>query len=152
DGNLYVVDLGATSFQGNVLQYNPDGSFNHVFTPTNPTDPGDLLLQFPSDALFDAEGHLVTATLGPAYPPNLAGSINQYNGDGSFSQVLVSSSQFPDQGTGTSGVSPSQLAYLPGSSTLTVNGTLNPGGPTTPGVFTAGNVTFAPGSSFAVVV
>src|SRR5262249_29246147 len=108
--------------------------------------------QFPSDALFDAQGHLVTANLGPAYPPDLAGSINQYNTDGSFNQTLVISSQFPDMGTGTSGISPSQLALLPSSAGIIVNGTLNPGTTATPGVLTVGSVTFSPGSTFAVAL
>jgi hypothetical protein len=154
DGQFYVVDLGATSFQGNILQYNNDGSFSQVFTPTDPADPGNLLFQFPSDALFDAQGHLLTANLGPAYPPNLAGSINEYNGDGSFSQVLVDSSQFPDMGTGTSGISPSQLALLSSSPRPSpgaiVQGTLSPAGTATPGVLTVGSMTFNPGSTFAV--
>jgi len=117
DGELYVVDLGATSFQGNVLQFNPDGSFSKIVTSTDPSDPGDLLYQFPSDVLFDGQGHMLTANLGSAYPPNLAGSINQYDTDGSFDQTLVSSSQFPDTGPGTSGISPSQLALLPNAVT-----------------------------------
>src|SRR4029077_7952194 len=33
DGKFYVVDLGATSFQGNVLQFNADGSFSKIVTP-----------------------------------------------------------------------------------------------------------------------
>jgi hypothetical protein len=158
DGNFYVVDLGATSFQGNVLQYNSDGSFSQVFTPTDPTAPGNLLFQFPSDALFDAQGHLLTANLGPAYPPTLAGSINQYNGDGSFNQALVTSSEFPDMGTGTSGISPSQLALLSSSPSPSPSGraaghgTLNPGGTATPGVLTVGSFTFNQGSTFAVAL
>jgi hypothetical protein len=158
DGQFYVVDLGATSFQGNVLQYNNDGSFSQVFTPTDPADPGNLLFQFPSDALFDGQGHLLTANLGPAYPPNLAGSINEYNSDGSFSQVLVDSSQFPDMGTGTSGISPSQLALLSSSPPPTpspsagaaVKAIPNPGEAATPGVITVKSVTFNSGSPFAV--
>ena len=156
DGKFYLVDLGATSFQGNVLQYNDDGSFSQVFTPTDPSDPGNLLFQFPSDALFDAQGQLLTANLGPAYPPNLAGSINEYNSDGSFSQVLVASSQFPDLGTGTSGISASQLALLssspPPSPGAIVQGTLSPGTTATPRVLTVGSVTFNPGSIFAVAL
>jgi hypothetical protein len=113
DGNFYVVDLGATSFQGNVLQYAPDGSFLKVVTPTDPTNPGDLLFQFPSDMVFDGQGHFLTANLGPAHPPNLAGSINQYNTDGTFDQVLVNSGEFPNTGSGTSGISPSEMAIAP---------------------------------------
>jgi hypothetical protein len=143
DGLFYVVDLGATSFQGNVLQYNNDGSFSQVFTPTDPADPGNLLFQFPSDALFDSQGNLLTANLGPAYPPNLAGSINQYNSDGSFNQVLVASSQFPDLGTGTSGISPSQLALISSAPAPRApgHGTPSTGETATSGVLAVGSVT-----------
>jgi hypothetical protein len=112
DGMLYVVDLGATSFQGNVLQFKPDGSFVKVVTPTGQGQPGNLLAQFPSDIVFDGQGHFLTGNLGSAFPPKLAGSINQYNADGTFDQTLVASSQFANTGPGTSGISPSQLALL----------------------------------------
>jgi hypothetical protein len=113
DGKFYVVDLGATTQQGNVLQYNGDGSFSKILTPTTSGAPGNLQFQFPSGILLDGQGHLLTGNLGPARPPNLAGSINQYNTDGTFVQALVASSQFPSTGTGTSGISPSQLVLLP---------------------------------------
>src|SRR5262249_41008966 len=113
DGKLYVVDLAATTFQGNVVQFNADGSFSKIVTPTGQGQPGNLLLQFPSGIVFDGQGPFLTANLGPAAPPTLAGSINQYNTDGSFGQVLVSSSQFPGTGSGTSGIAASQLVMLP---------------------------------------
>jgi hypothetical protein len=113
DGKLYVVDLGATSFQGNVLQFNADGSFSKIVTPTGAGQPGNLLFQFPSDVVFDGQGHMLTGNLGATYPPTLGGSINQYNTDGTFDQVLVSSAQFPNTGPGTSGIAPSQLVMLP---------------------------------------
>jgi hypothetical protein len=114
DGKLYVVDLGATSFQGQVLRFNANGSFNSVFVAAGTgANPGDLTFQFPSDATFDDQGHLITANLGPAYPPNLQGSINQYGAGGAFLSTLVSSGQFPSTGPGTSGISPSQIVYLP---------------------------------------
>ncbi|OWK37752.1 beta strand repeat-containing protein [Fimbriiglobus ruber] len=151
-GLLYVVDLGATSFQGNVLAYNPDGSFDKILTPTGTGQAGNLLNQFPSDIAFDTAGHFLTANLGPSYPPALAGSINQYNDDGTFDQAIVQSSQFPSTGTsGQSGVSPSQLALLSAPS-LTVNGTLTPGGATTPGALAAGDVNFAATGTFAVTI
>ncbi len=110
DGNLLVVDLGATSNIGQVLEYNKTtGAFDHVFTAAN-----SLQFQFPSDALYDAGGHLLTANLGPAFPPVLAGSISKFNADGSAAGTLVSSSDFPNTGPGTpSGISPSELALLP---------------------------------------
>jgi hypothetical protein len=72
DGDLYVVDLGATSFQGQVLKFNPNGTFNEVFTQPS----SSLEFQFPSTAVFNGQGDLLTANLGPAYPPNLQGSIS----------------------------------------------------------------------------
>jgi hypothetical protein len=105
DGELYVVDLGANTHNGQVLRYNPDGSFDTVFSqPAN-----SLQFQFPSDAAFTTDGRLLTANLGPNYPPNLQGSISQFAAGGSFISQLVTSSQFPHTGTGTSGISPSQL-------------------------------------------
>jgi hypothetical protein len=104
DGNLYVVDLGATNYNGQVLQYSPSGTFLKVFTQT-----GTLQYQFPSDAIFLANGNMLTANLGPSYPPNLAGSISQYDPTGAFQGTLDSSSLFPNTGPGTSGFSPSQI-------------------------------------------
>src|SRR5262249_33799514 len=49
DGMLYVVDLGATSFQGQVFKVNPDGSnTTGTLVATN-----GLFLEFPSDVAFD---------------------------------------------------------------------------------------------------
>src|SRR5262249_18430817 len=101
-------DLGATSFAGNVLRYNADGSFDEVFTQPTST----LMLQFPSDALFDPQGHLLTANLGPAHPPNLQGSIDQFASDGTFIQTLVSSSLFPTPGPKQPGIPTSQLVLF----------------------------------------
>lgn len=111
DGKLYVVDLGATSNVGKVVKFNADGTFNALVTPTS--GPGNLQFQFPSSIAFDGLGHFITANLGPAFPPNLQGTINQYNLNGTFAGTLVSSTQFPNTGQGTSGISPSQLVMLP---------------------------------------
>src|SRR5581483_3788732 len=73
DGKLYVVDLGATSFQGNVLRFNANGSFDVVYAKPNSGGQGNLQFQFPSDAVFDSQGQLDTANLGPAHPPGLMG-------------------------------------------------------------------------------
>jgi hypothetical protein len=118
NGNLFVVDLGATTNQGNVLEYNTNGSFDTVFTQPNAAGQGNLLYQFPSDAVFDTQGNLLTANLGATYPPNLAGSIYQFGSNGVFNQTLVSSSQFPSTGSGTSGISPSQLALFASPPTI----------------------------------
>src|SRR5262249_37981673 len=91
DGKFYVVDLGATSTTGNVLRYNPDGSFDTVYTQTNSTAQGSLTNQFPSDAVFDSQGNLITANLGLTFPPATQGSIYQYGPTGVFAQTLVSS-------------------------------------------------------------
>ncbi len=111
DGDLYVVDLGATNPQGNVYKFKPNGSFSAIVTPNSGT--GDLISQFPADVAFDGLGNMLTANLGPTYPPALAGSIYQYSLNGSFGKVLVSSSQFASTGPGTSGISPSELVMLP---------------------------------------
>ncbi len=118
DGKLYVVDLGATSNQGNVFQFSANGQTGSVITPTAPGAPGNLLFSFPSAAIFDGRGHLLTANLGPSFPPNLSGSINQYNANGTFRQTFVSSGAFPDNGSGISGFAPSQLAFLPPAAPL----------------------------------
>ncbi len=138
DGKLYAVDLGATSNVGRILRYNTDGSFDAVFTQANGAGQGNLMFQFPSDAKFNDQGQLLTANLGPAYPPNLQGSINLYGVDGVFAQTLVSSAQFPNTGAGTSGISPSQIVLAPtplvtavsptqgaasGGATVTITGT-----------------------------
>src|SRR5262249_32387639 len=76
-GTLVGVDLGATSTVGQILEFTPDGSFNHVFTAADSLD-----FQFPSDAVFDDQGRLIVADLGPARPPVLAGSIVRFRADG----------------------------------------------------------------------
>jgi sugar lactone lactonase YvrE len=125
-GGLYVVDLGATSpFAGKVLHYGADGSFIGVFTQSH------LQAQFPSDAVFTSSGQLITADLGPNYPPNLQGSLNLYASTGTFMKTLVSSSAFPNTGPGTSGFAPSQLTLNLGNQAPTIsaggNYTLNEG-------------------------
>ena len=120
-GKLYVVDLGATSNQGNVLSFNADGSFNEVYAQPNGGGQGSLLFQFPSDLVFDAQGRLDVGNLGPAYPPDLAGSINRYDSSGVFDTTLVSSTQFPNTTPSTSGISPSELALLDPPTITSVN-------------------------------
>ena len=154
DGNLYVVDLAATApdGQGNILEFNADGSFIGIFTQPQGETNGSLQYEYPSDMVFDNESHVLTANLGYAYPPGQAGSINEYNAvDGSFNQTLVNSVSFPtNPNSGFSGISPSQLALYPTSSTITVAGVLTPGNGTEPGVLTAGSVTFLDGGTFSV--
>jgi hypothetical protein len=115
DGNLYVVDLGATNGVGQVLQFSATGSFLKVYAQPA----SSLAFEFPSAAIFLPNGNLLTADLGPANPPNLEGSIAQYDSTGNFLKTLVSSSQFTSTGQGTSGISPSQLLLdVPKSSSL----------------------------------
>ena len=109
NGDLFVTDLGAVSNQGQILGFNPDGTFDSVFAGTGAT--GNLQFQFPSTAIFDGSGTLYTANLGPAYPPSLQGSINKYDSSGAFLSTLVNSGAFPAGPTG-SGVSPSQLVFF----------------------------------------
>ena len=141
------MDLGATSNKGQVLRFNADGTFDKQYDQPA----GGLTFQFPSDLAFDAQGRLFTANLGPAYPPALQGSVNRYLAGGTFDQTLLSSAQVGNTTANTSGFSPSQLVFLPAAG-VTVNGTLQPGGPGTPGVLTAGDVTFGAGGTFAVAL
>ncbi len=122
DGKFYLTDVGGFSFpfQGNIFQFNANGSFSNVVTPTVPGQPGNLQLQFPSATLFDGQGHFYTANLGMNSSSPLAGSINEYNTDGTFNKTLVSSSQFPDPGTGNAGIAPSQMVFLPTPAPLVV--------------------------------
>ena len=126
DGKLYVVDLGASAGQhGQVLRFTASGSFDTTFVASGTgSNPGDLRFQFPSDAVFDTLGNLDTADLGPTYPPTLAGSINQYSSTGVYTTALVTSSQFSNTGSGTSGIAPSQLVFFapPTTTMLTDNG------------------------------
>ncbi|WP_020474269.1 cadherin-like domain-containing protein [Zavarzinella formosa] len=119
DGDLLVVDLGPNqpTYNGQVLRYNPDGTHDAtdpVFTPAF-----SLAGQFPSDGIFDPQGNFLTANLGPAYPPNLQGSITRFRADGSLDTslnatgTLVSSASFPNTVPGFSGISPTQLALIP---------------------------------------
>jgi hypothetical protein len=105
DGKLYVVDLGATTHIGQVLRFNANGTFDEVFTPSSQP----LAYQFPSDAVFNSGGDLLTADLGPSYPPKLEGSIDEFGPGGGLLRTLVSSSQFAETTPGNSGFSPSQL-------------------------------------------
>jgi hypothetical protein len=114
DGDLYVVDLGATNGVGQVLKFSPTGNFIKVFTKGSA-----LTDQFPSDAIFLPNGDLLTANLGLNYPPNLTGSISMFGPAGAFKKTLDSSSLFPNTGPGTSGFSPSQIV-LDGAQPLTL--------------------------------
>jgi sugar lactone lactonase YvrE len=59
DGNLYVVDL----LLGAVRRYDLNGNFIGGLIPAG----GQLFNQFPSDLLFDRQGHLLVADLGASY-------------------------------------------------------------------------------------
>ena len=130
-GKLFVVDLGATTDAGQVLRFNANGTFDGVFATPSTALKG----QFPSDAVFNSGGDLLTADLGPAYPPALQGAISEFNPNGSFMKTLVSSSKFPNTGTGTSGFSPSQLTLFAGDRAPTASAggsyTINEGSPLT---------------------
>ena len=137
DGKLYVTDLAATSYQGNVLRFNTDGTFDGIYAQPDGMGNGSLLFAFPSDLAFDAQGRLDTANLGPYYPGSLAGSIYRYDANGNFDTYLVTSAQFPVTGPGTSGISPSQLVYLPtGTVTTLADNGPNPSSPDQAATFT----------------
>ena len=115
NGNLYVVDLAATSpdGQGNVLEFDSNGNYVKIFTQSQGFTPGSLDYQFPSDLVFDGAGHLITANLGGGYPPAQGGGLYEYNLDGTFAQSLVNSGQFPTYaGSGFSGISASALTLI----------------------------------------
>src|SRR5262249_32038916 len=153
NGQLYVVDLGAFDGSGQILTFDSNGNFVSTFAASGTgANKGDLFAQFPSSAAFDSQGNLLSANLGPIGPTtgnftNYDGSIYEYSSTGTFIQHstqsggLVDSSQFPQTGPTTdfNGIIPSELIYLPSFGT-TVNGTLNPGSTTTPGILTAGDV------------
>ncbi len=159
DGNFYVADLGATSFQGQVLQYRPSGAFLSSYAAPS----SSLLFQFPSGLLFDSAGRLLVANIGPAgggsMPSvSLAGSINRYDDTGANGTTFISSSVFPNTGpnpspppTNKSGFAPSDLELTAaGSIAVPAGGSINPGTAGSPGTLTAGDVTFAAGSTFTV--
>ncbi len=169
NGTLYVVDLAAFTGAGQILTYDSTGAYLSTFVASGDgTNPGDLEGQFPSNAVFDAQGNLLVANLGPTgptteQPDTFSGSIYEYSSSGAFvsfptvSGGLVDSSQFPDTGFDSStqqtitGIIPSELIYEPASG-ITVNGTLIPGSSSTPGILTTGDVSFESGSTFSVAL
>jgi outer membrane protein assembly factor BamB len=69
NGNLLVVDL----FGDQILEYNPDGSFNSQFAQINidrgpSPPPGADASDNPSDITLDGDGNLIVAVLGPTNP------------------------------------------------------------------------------------
>lgn len=94
NGNLLVVDL----FGDQILEYNPDGSFNRQFAqieldlgpnPPPTADPSDN----PSDIIFDGDGNLIVAVLGPTNPSagQTYGTLLKFDlNGGSPIQTLVS--------------------------------------------------------------
>jgi streptogramin lyase len=71
DGNLYVVDL----LLGAVRRYDPTGASINDFIAAA----GQLDNQFPSDLLFDRNGNLLVADLGPSYT-DPDGNIKAFDG------------------------------------------------------------------------
>jgi streptogramin lyase len=110
-GKLYLVDLGATTHIGHVLRFNANGTFNEVFTHSSQS----LAFKFPSDAVFNSAGDMLTADLGLNYPPHLAGSIDEFGAGGGLLRTLDGGSQFAETTPGNSGFSPSQLTLNLGS-------------------------------------
>src|SRR5262249_58275742 len=95
-GNHSVTDMAASATHGGPNRgFTAGGAFDRVSaSPAN-----SLLNQFPADAVFTPDGHLLTANLGLTYPveffgPGTDGSIFEFNGNGSFSRGL-SSVAFP---------------------------------------------------------
>src|ERR1043165_654089 len=107
DGNLYAVELGPLApYQGEVLRFNATGAFDEIYS-----QPSDVMqFQFPSDLVFDDQGRMITANIGPHYPNDLAGQIYRYDANGVFDQTLTTSADFPNTAPGYSGIAPAQLA------------------------------------------
>jgi outer membrane protein assembly factor BamB len=94
NGNLLVVDL----FGDQILEYNPDGSFNRQFaqididlgpSPPPGADPSD----YPSDVTFDGDGNLIVSVLGPTNPSDgqTYGTLLKFDLDGGTPiQTLIS--------------------------------------------------------------
>jgi hypothetical protein len=94
NGNLLVVDL----FGDQILEYNPDGSFNRQFaeveldlgpSPPPGADPSD----YPSDITFDGDGNLIVSVLGPTNPGDgqTYGTLLKFDLDGGAPiQTLIS--------------------------------------------------------------
>ncbi len=129
-GDLYIADE-----LGEIFQYNPSTATTVPITPQ--TGAGDLSGQYPRLAAFDGHGHMFTANLGANLQPNLNGSIDEYTTAGAFVQTLVSSSEFPNTGTDstgqtTSGISPVTLIFssAPVVTTNPTSSTINVGQPT----------------------
>lgn len=110
DGGLFVVDLGATTGVGKVVRFNADGSFDRVFSQP----PTSLLYAFPTDAVFDPQGNLLTANLGTSQTTPYSGTITKFDATGTLAQALVSSSQFAN------GIGSTQLAVYVGNKAPTV--------------------------------
>jgi hypothetical protein len=84
NGEFFVVDEGTTTTAGQVLEFHSNGTFDKMFTA-----PGSLTGLLPSDAVFTADGHLLTANQGGGSLPNLDGSISLFNVNGSFNRTVV---------------------------------------------------------------
>jgi streptogramin lyase len=91
DGNLYVVDLLGAA----VRRYSPTGT-----ALGNLISGGQLTNNFPSDLLFDRQGTLLVANLGPDFapPPNAHGTVMRFDATtgaflSTFASGLVSASQ-----------------------------------------------------------
>ena len=101
NGTMYLVDLGATSFQGQVFTINSNGTIGaEAAQPTS-----SLVAQFPSSIAFDDRGNFYTANLGDLGQNGIFGSINQYGSNGTFTGAFT-------QSLDPAGYSPSQLAFF----------------------------------------
>jgi DNA-binding beta-propeller fold protein YncE len=105
DGNLYVVDLNI----GAVRRYAPNGAFLDTFIPSA------LAGLFPSDLLFDRQGTLLVANLGPSFAMP-TGSVIRFNAS---TGALIS-----NLATNIPGASQFALAPVPEPSSLVLVGGL----------------------------
>ena len=109
DGKLYVVDVGATNDQGQVVRLVPSGDGTTGTLDAVFAQPASSIVnQLPSGIAFDNQGNLYTANLGSSSSAPYQGSIAEYGTTGTFVQTLTSSSQIP----GGNGFIPSSLAFI----------------------------------------
>jgi hypothetical protein len=141
DGRFYVVDVGASTFQGNVFRFTADGTSGAAITPTGPGAPGNLLFQFPSDIYFTSEGHFLTANIGNPTVP-IPGTVNRYENNGSFVATIASTAQVPGYGPF---YGPAQFSAAPVhlKSTTSILGNVVPSAPAA-GQLASWTVTVAP--------
>jgi Cadherin-like len=108
--DLWVVDLGASSFVSQIIEYKSDGTFDKVFTAPNTLD-----AQFSVDFTFDAQGNVLVTDLSDFSNGNIA----KFDSTGALVGNLVTAAEVGGV-LGASGI-----AFVPNQApTLTATGSL----------------------------